>query len=66
MNEIIKVNYETDQPTVSARDLYEKVGTTERFSSWFERQLQFGSSKIRNIPTRKKFYGFRLMWLKSS
>ncbi|MCI9538853.1 MAG: hypothetical protein HFG35_11420 [Eubacterium sp.] len=42
MNEIIKVNYETDQPTVSARDLYEKVGTTERFSSWFERQLQFG------------------------
>ena len=42
MNEIIKVNYETDQPTVSARDLYENVGTTERFSSWFERQLQFG------------------------
>ncbi len=33
MNEIIKVNYETEQLTLSARDLYEKVGTTERFSS---------------------------------
>lgn len=41
-SEIIKVNYESEQPTVSARDLYEKVGTTERFSAWFERQLQFG------------------------
>ena len=40
MNELIKVN-EADQ-TVSARTLYEAVGSTERFSAWFERQLQFG------------------------
>lgn len=42
MNDLIKINYETEQPTVSARDLYNEVGTTERFASWFERQLQFG------------------------
>lgn len=41
MNEIINVNLDTE--TVSARDLYEAVGNgTERFSKWFERQLQFG------------------------
>ena len=40
MEEIIKVNEET--MTVSARDLLEKVVSTERFSTWFERQLQYG------------------------
>lgn len=40
MNELILVNEE--KQTVSARDLHERVGSTERFSYWFERQLQFG------------------------
>ena len=35
MNEIIKVNYETDEPTVSARSLYEGLEIKKRFSSWF-------------------------------
>lgn len=42
MDEIIEINYDTEQPTVSARDLYDMVGSSERFSSWFDRQLQFG------------------------
>lgn len=54
MNEILKVNYETEQPTVSARDLYEKVGTTERFSSWFERQLQFGFEQNKDYSNPQK------------
>lgn len=40
MNELLNVNNDTQ--TVSARDLYEAVGSTERFSAWFDRQLQFG------------------------
>ena len=36
MNEL-KINYETDQPTVSARDLHEALGIKERFSLWFSR-----------------------------
>lgn len=42
MNDLITINYDSGQPTISARDLHEKVGSTERFSTWFERQLQFG------------------------
>lgn len=40
MNELIKVD--ADNQTVSARELHQNVGSTERFSAWFERQLQFG------------------------
>lgn len=40
MNGLIKVNFDTQ--TVSARDLHENVGSTERFSAWFNRQLQYG------------------------
>lgn len=40
MNEVIAVNFDTQ--TVSARELHKQVGSTERFSSWFDRQLQFG------------------------
>ena len=36
MNELIKVNYENDQPTVSARELHEKLNIEKRFSAWFE------------------------------
>lgn len=51
MNEIIKVNYERENPTVSARDLYDALsgenGTkgTERFSKWFDRYCGYGFSK---------------------
>lgn len=54
MNELLKINYETEEPTVSARDLYEEVGTTERFSSWFERQLQFGFEIGKDYSNPKK------------
>lgn len=40
MNEIIKVNYETDEPTVSARSLYEGLEIKKRFSSWFDSNSQ--------------------------
>ena len=40
MQELIKVDIDTQ--TVSARELHKEVGSTERFSTWFERQLQFG------------------------
>lgn len=40
MNEIIKVNYETDEPSVSARSLYEGLEIKKRFSSWFDSNSQ--------------------------
>lgn len=37
MNELIKINYDTEQPTVSARDLHNGLEIKERFSLWFGR-----------------------------
>lgn len=51
MNELITVN--TDTQTVSARELHKTVGSTERFSSWFERQLQFGFVENEDYTTVK-------------
>ncbi len=48
MDNLIKVNYDTEQPTVSARDLYDLLSSegglagTERFSKWFERYAGYG------------------------
>lgn len=36
MNDLIKVNYDTEQPTVSARELYKTLEISKRFSAWFE------------------------------
>lgn len=40
MNKIIKINYETDEPTISARSLYEGLEIKKRFSSWFDSNSQ--------------------------
>lgn len=44
MNELIKINYETKQPTVSARDLYEKLNIRTEFAKWFSRMCEYGFS----------------------
>ena len=53
MNEVITVNFDTQ--TVSARELHKTVGSSERFSSWFERQLQFGFVENEDYTGCKKF-----------
>lgn len=40
MNEIIKINYKTEEPTVSARELHKALEITKRFSAWFETNSQ--------------------------
>lgn len=55
MNELIKVNYDTENPTVSARDLHEGLEITERFQSWFNRQLQYGFQESIDYVGRKEF-----------
>ncbi|MGL5190748.1 MAG: ORF6C domain-containing protein [Cetobacterium sp.] len=42
MNQIINVQNENGELLVSARELHEKLEVSERFNSWFERQLQYG------------------------
>lgn len=35
MNDLISVNFETEHPTVSARELHEQLNIEKRFSAWF-------------------------------
>lgn len=45
MNEIIKINYESEQPTVSARDLHEGLEIKTAFKDWFPRMAEYGFSQ---------------------
>lgn len=42
MYEIIKVNYETEQPTISARDLRDGLEIKTAFKDWFPRMVEYG------------------------
>lgn len=60
MDNLIKVNYDTEQPTVSARDLYDLLSSegglagTERFSKWFERYAGYGFKENIDYSTPQK------------
>ena len=45
MNEIIKVNYENDRPTVLARELHEFLEVKTAFKDWFPRMCEYGFSE---------------------
>ena len=45
MNEIIKVNYNNDRPTVLARDLHDFLEVKTAFKDWFPRMCEYGFSE---------------------
>lgn len=51
MEEIIKINYESEQPTVSARELYEGLEIKTKFTMWFERMAEYGFSENADYKT---------------
>ena len=42
MEEIIKINYDAEQPTVSARELHEGLEIKSNFTTWFDRMCEYG------------------------
>lgn len=40
MNGLISINYDGEQPTVSARELHKSLEISKRFSAWFETNSQ--------------------------
>ena len=42
MDELIKINYEAEPPTVSARELYEGLEIKTAFKDWFPRMTEYG------------------------
>mgnify|MGYP004492741323 CR=1 FL=1 len=42
MNELININYDTDKPTVSGRELHEALEVKEKYTDWFKRMTEYG------------------------
>ena len=42
MNELIKINYDSDRPTVLGRDLHKELGVKEKYADWFKRMCEYG------------------------
>lgn len=52
MNELIKVNYEAGEPTVSARDLHEGLGIETPFKKWIDRMCEYGFEANKDFWTK--------------
>lgn len=42
MNELIKVTYDSERPTISGRDLHEALEVKTPYTQWFERMKEYG------------------------
>ena len=42
MNELIKIEYQNDNPTVLARDLHEALEVKTSYKDWFPRMCEYG------------------------
>jgi anti-repressor protein len=55
MYELIKITERNGQKAVSARDLHAFLDATERFSAWFDRQIQYGFVENEDYVGCKQF-----------
>lgn len=53
MNDLIKVSYEMEQPTVSARDLHEGLEIKTAFKDWFPRMAEYGFEEGKDFCSKK-------------
>lgn len=52
MQELIKINYDTEQPTVSARELHEKLNIETPFKKWIDRMCEYGFEDGKDFWTK--------------
>ncbi len=52
MQELIKVNFDSENPTVSGRDLHKALEIETRYNDWFKRMCEYG------FEENKDFYSF--------
>ena len=52
MNYLIRINYDTEQPMVSARDLHEGLEIGTRFNDWFPRMMEYGFSEGKDFYSK--------------
>ena len=51
MNELIKIKYENDRPTVSGRDLHSALQIKTPYKDWFPRMCEYGFADGRDFST---------------
>lgn len=51
MNEIIPINYNSDRPTVSARELHQFLEIATPFDKWFPRMCEYGFTSGKDFST---------------
>ncbi|WP_099204615.1 phage antirepressor KilAC domain-containing protein [Scatolibacter rhodanostii] len=57
MNNLIPVNYESDKPTVSARELHQFLEVKTAFKDWFPRMTEYGFEELSDfakLPAQKR------------
>lgn len=62
MNELIKINYDSEQPTVSGRELHQFLQVGTKYQDWFPRMCEYGFTegadfnplKIENVLSQKR------------
>lgn len=54
MNELININYDTDKPTVSGRELHEALGINTPYTQWFVRMAEYGFTENEDFWTAHK------------
>ena len=53
MKDLIKINYDNDQPTVSARELHEFLEVGTAYKDWFPRMCEYGFERGRDFNPLK-------------
>lgn len=54
MNELIKINYDSDRPTVLGRDLHKTLGVKTPYTQWFDRMKEYGFTENTDFATFHK------------
>ena len=57
MNELININYDTEQPTVSGRELHEALGINTPYTQWFGRMAEYGFTENEDYWTSAQRQG---------
>lgn len=60
MNEIIRVNYDSERPTVLGRELHDMLGVDSNYTTWFNRMCEYGFTEGNDfLPILEKSSGGR-------
>lgn len=52
MSDFIKVNFDSDEPTVSAREIHEKLNIETPYKKWFTRMVEYGFEEGKDFWTK--------------